>query len=42
LDVLLARRARERTGMDHGPEMAPLFALIGEEKARRRLKGESA
>lgn len=30
------------TGMDHGPEMAPLFALIGEEKARKRLEGKVA
>jgi len=30
------------TGMDHGPEMAALFPLIGEERARKRLKGESA
>jgi len=30
------------TGMDHGPEMAPLFALIGPEKARARLLGQSA
>lgn len=30
------------TGMDHGPEMAPLFALIGEEKARARLAGKAA
>ncbi len=30
------------TGLDHGPEMAALFALIGEEKARRRLSGETA
>ncbi|MDX2234799.1 MAG: glutamate--tRNA ligase [Hyphomonadaceae bacterium] len=30
------------TGMDHGPEMAPLFALIGPEKARARLAGETA
>lgn len=28
------------TAMDHGPEMAPLFALIGEDRARRRLAGE--
>jgi glutamyl-tRNA synthetase len=25
------------TGMEHGPEMAPLFALIGEARARARL-----
>ena len=30
------------TGMDHGPEMAPLFALIGPEKARARLMGHAA
>lgn len=30
------------TAMDHGPEMAPLFALIGEEKARARLSGRAA
>lgn len=30
------------TAMDHGPEMAPLFALIGEEKARARLSGQAA
>jgi glutamyl-tRNA synthetase len=30
------------TGMDHGPEMAALFPLIGEERARKRLLGESA
>lgn len=30
------------TGMDHGPEMAPLFALMGEEKARARLQGKAA
>lgn len=30
------------TGMDHGPEMAPLFALIGPEKARARLAGKAA
>jgi glutamyl-tRNA synthetase len=30
------------TGMDHGPEMAALFPLIGEERARKRLKGEAA
>ena len=29
------------TGMDHGPEMAALFALIGEEKARKRLLGQA-
>jgi glutamyl-tRNA synthetase len=30
------------TGMDHGPEMAALFPLIGEEKARARLSGKAA
>jgi glutamyl-tRNA synthetase len=30
------------TGMDHGPEMAALFPLIGEERARARLSGKSA
>jgi glutamyl-tRNA synthetase len=30
------------TGMDHGPEMAALFPLIGEERARKRLSGEIA
>jgi glutamyl-tRNA synthetase len=30
------------TGMDHGPEMAALFPLIGEERARKRLTGEVA
>lgn len=30
------------TGMDHGPEMAALFPLIGEDRARKRLKGEAA
>lgn len=30
------------TGVEHGPEMAPMFALIGAEKARARLKGERA
>lgn len=30
------------TGQDHGPEMGPLFALIGEQKARARLSGQSA
>jgi glutamyl-tRNA synthetase len=29
------------TGLDHGPEMAPLFALIGPDKARARLSGTS-
>jgi glutamyl-tRNA synthetase len=30
------------TGMDHGPEMAALFPLIGEERARKRLQGQAA
>jgi glutamyl-tRNA synthetase len=30
------------TGLDHGPEMGALFPLIGEERARRRLLGETA
>lgn len=30
------------TGHDHGPEMGPLFALIGEERARARLLGRPA
>lgn len=30
------------TGKDHGPEMGPLFALIGPDKARARLNGEAA
>ncbi|MGE3141819.1 MAG: glutamate--tRNA ligase [Hyphomonadaceae bacterium] len=30
------------TGMDHGPDMAPLFALIGPEKAKARLEGKAA
>lgn len=30
------------TGREHGPEMAPLFALIGEARARARLLGETA
>jgi glutamyl-tRNA synthetase len=30
------------TGLDHGPDMAALFALIGPEKARARLRGEAA
>jgi glutamyl-tRNA synthetase len=28
------------TGMSHGPEMGPLFALIGAEKAKARLNGQ--
>ncbi|MGD2133168.1 MAG: glutamate--tRNA ligase [Maricaulaceae bacterium] len=30
------------TGREHGPEMDKLFVLIGAEKARARLKGETA
>jgi glutamyl-tRNA synthetase len=30
------------TGMDHGPDMAPLFARIGPEKAKARLLGNAA
>lgn len=30
------------TGLDHGPDMASLFPLIGEEKARARLSGRAA
>jgi glutamyl-tRNA synthetase len=30
------------TGREHGPELAPLLPLIGHDKARRRLKGETA
>jgi glutamyl-tRNA synthetase len=30
------------TGLDHGPEMAALFPLIGEERARKRLSGQTA
>jgi glutamyl-tRNA synthetase len=30
------------TGLDHGPEMAALFPLIGEERARKRLLGQPA
>jgi glutamyl-tRNA synthetase len=30
------------TGLDHGPEMAALFPLIGEARARKRLSGETA
>jgi len=29
-------------GMDHGPEMGPLLALIGRDRAERRLRGERA
>ena len=30
------------TGLDHGPEMAALFPLIGEARARKRLQGQTA
>lgn len=30
------------TGQEHGPEMGPIFALIGEERARARLLGQTA
>ncbi|MEZ5994548.1 MAG: glutamate--tRNA ligase [Hyphomonadaceae bacterium] len=30
------------TGLDHGPEMGALFPLIGEQRARKRLNGETA
>jgi len=30
------------TGLDHGPEMAALFPLIGEDRARKRLSGQVA
>jgi glutamyl-tRNA synthetase len=30
------------TGLDHGPELAPLMPLIGRDKVRRRLHGEVA
>jgi glutamyl-tRNA synthetase len=30
------------TGLDHGPELAPLLPLIGPERAKRRLAGETA
>ncbi|MBN9319931.1 MAG: glutamate--tRNA ligase [Caulobacterales bacterium] len=33
---------RALTGLDHGPEMGPLLALIGREKALKRLAGETA
>ena len=33
---------RALTGLDHGPEMGPMLALIGREKAVRRLNGETA
>jgi glutamyl-tRNA synthetase len=30
------------TGLDHGPDMASLFPLIGEDRARKRLSGRTA
>ncbi len=33
---------RALTGLDHGPEMAPLLPLIGRERALARLRGETA
>ena len=30
------------TGKEHGPEMGPLLALIGREKALKRLAGDTA
>ena len=33
---------RALTGLDHGPDMAPLLPLIGREKALKRLAGEVA
>ena len=30
------------TGLDHGPELAALLPLIGPDRARRRLAGETA
>jgi glutamyl-tRNA synthetase len=33
---------RALTGKDHGPEMGPLLALIGRDKALKRLSGEAA
>jgi glutamyl-tRNA synthetase len=33
---------RALTGMDHGPEMAPLLVLIGRERAAARLSGQTA
>lgn len=33
---------RALTGMDHGPDMAPLLPLIGRERALRRMGGETA
>ena len=33
---------RALTGRDHGPEMGPILALLGSEKSRARLRGETA
>lgn len=33
---------RALTGADHGPEVGPLLALMGRDRAYRRLKGETA
>ncbi|WP_409434067.1 glutamate--tRNA ligase [Litorimonas sp. RW-G-Af-16] len=33
---------RALTGRDHGPEMGPILMLMGAEKARARLRGETA
>ena len=33
---------RALTGRDHGPELGPILALMGAEKARARLRGETA
>jgi glutamyl-tRNA synthetase len=30
------------TGMEHGPEIKVLFALLGRDRAEKRLKGEAA
>jgi glutamyl-tRNA synthetase len=30
------------TGLDHGPELAPLLPLIGRARAAARLRGETA
>ena len=39
---LFAPLRRALTGLDHGPEMAPLLPLIGHDKAARRLTGKTA
>ena len=33
---------RALTGRDHGPELGPVLALVGHERARARLRGEMA